>query len=800
MLKFPIGKPKTPFINDQRIWYLQAPPALAKQCLEPELFALAREARKKDHKAFATHQMPAGCEWKLVPDRARFLIDPGSVIPGSRLLCLTIDAGIGKTTAMIQAQSLRGGWLKGHLVIAAPFDALPESSTEYCGIYGWLVDRLIENFEHSKTPDRETAWKLIRRKITTGQFSLIVDSLDQTSEGKPQRRAEGLATFLDRICPTAQCIVSGRPQSIETYWTKLFEQSGPWLFAQIDQFDADQRKKFLGEDRAALLERLEADVVSNPRMLEMILKIPDGDLPKIQTAADIYWRAMNETLKEDIRRQQAGVMETEPALFWFSLLAFASLRQGYTNGVPKGEPMRRFLEDVRKTYAEQIQEWLDDSGIRAIKNELKRLGQLNSFIEHAVLNTSDTLTQLKFRDRSIKDFFAALWISKYASTPDQQLWLRKQLRPMDVIDPNVELVIDQRESQFFRLAAGMPADAIDDGEIWVGSMSVVYESSPYRSTELIYRCWPNLLRLAGFSTPEQVFEMDQVEPTAVAQREVRSWVDQMLGSCRDDAETKAAILETALNAIQPVAKRVIYRYLSEFPAMLHGVYGADKQRIAQDFDDWFVPVPLQEGAPLVCTSCDDKGKNFEIRISRPFFMAKYQVTNELMALFAAGNRTSKEDDPVTRARCAAANINWYDAWSAALFFHGRLPTEDEWEYACRGRPGKVDDPWNWCFGNTEADLEKYALYNKSWGHYSESVGGRLPWAGLYDMHGNVWEWCASWYADNRADGNLASFVGESRCLRGGSFFNLAAYCRCAYRVRLLPIGASRFSGFRVARA
>ena len=156
MLKFSIQMPKdVPFIGEQRIWWLKAGPNLAKQCLTPEAFATAREVRKKDIEGFARHRMPQGCEWLPVKDRVAFLqkgiTDPNQPNKRHRLLCLTIDAGIGKTMAMLQTQFLRGCNFgnvlqaerhTGHLVIASEFDNLPAVSVEYLGDQdrsSWLV-------------------------------------------------------------------------------------------------------------------------------------------------------------------------------------------------------------------------------------------------------------------------------------------------------------------------------------------------------------------------------------------------------------------------------------------------------------------------------------------------------------------------------------------------------------------------------------------------------------------------------------------------------------------------------------
>jgi len=111
----------------------------------------------------------------------------------------------------------------------------------------------------------------------------------------------------------------------------------------------------------------------------------------------------------------------------------------------------------------------------------------------------------------------------------------------------------------------------------------------------------------------------------------------------------------------------------------------------------------------------------------------------------------------------------------------RLPTEAEWEYACRA--GTTTE---YSFGDDEKDLGKYAWYDDNSGRTTHAVGEKLPngW-GLYDMHGNVWEWCSD-------------AEGSSRVFRGGGWSLGASFCRSAYRFTNVPTRRSSNDGFRLA--
>jgi formylglycine-generating enzyme required for sulfatase activity len=144
----------------------------------------------------------------------------------------------------------------------------------------------------------------------------------------------------------------------------------------------------------------------------------------------------------------------------------------------------------------------------------------------------------------------------------------------------------------------------------------------------------------------------------------------------------------------------------------------------------------------------------------------------------------------------------------------RLPTEAEWEYACRAGSKSA-----YSFGDERDSLDDYAWYGENGDGKTHPVGQKKPngW-GLYDMHGNVWEWCNDWYGDypkgavsdpvGPREPALASGFpksaasrqpGSYRVFRGGCWYVVAANCRSAFRCGNFPSYLfSDFRGFRVA--
>ena len=148
----------------------------------------------------------------------------------------------------------------------------------------------------------------------------------------------------------------------------------------------------------------------------------------------------------------------------------------------------------------------------------------------------------------------------------------------------------------------------------------------------------------------------------------------------------------------------------------------------------------------------------------------------------------------------------------------RLPTEAEWEYACR-----AGTQTRWSFGNDHRQLGEYAWYGENSDNEPQPVGRKKPnpW-GLYDMHGNVCEWCWDWYGPYPQtparsampdpvgpakpaivavfDQQGSVVKGTARLLRGGSFDGRARFLRSASRLRFWPDDWYSGIGFRCVRA
>ena len=218
------------------------------------------------------------------------------------------------------------------------------------------------------------------------------------------------------------------------------------------------------------------------------------------------------------------------------------------------------------------------------------------------------------------------------------------------------------------------------------------------------------------------------------------------------------------------------------------------------------PGTFSMGSPPSEQGDSDEHPQHEVKISRYFYIGIYEVTQRQYQKIMGNNPSEFDGDDLPEEQ-----VSWNDAnefckrLSQKEGEHYRLPTEAEWEYACRagtttafnhGQNGLTTiRPICWCSDN---GILGSARQTKPVSSYNPNTWG------LYDMHGNVWEWCQDWYDENYYSQSPSvdpqgQSSGSTRVLRGGSWYDTPKDCRSAKRDCLKPDNSRDKIGFRVVR-
>lgn len=228
-------------------------------------------------------------------------------------------------------------------------------------------------------------------------------------------------------------------------------------------------------------------------------------------------------------------------------------------------------------------------------------------------------------------------------------------------------------------------------------------------------------------------------------------------------------------------------------------------------------VLIPKGTFMMGSPASEQGLNqddetqYEVTISEDYYLAVFEVTRGQYEKVMGTNPSYFQKRVIGKSDSLmypVEQVSWEDAVefckklselpeekNAGRVY--RLPTEAEWEYACRAGSKAA-----YSFGANLKTLGDYAWFGENSGSQTHPVGEKKANAwGLYDMHGNVWEWCSDWY-DKYPNGSVSDPSGPSegsrRVYRGGSWFLDAADCRSANRYGFDPSYRNFNVGFRVA--
>lgn len=188
--------------------------------------------------------------------------------------------------------------------------------------------------------------------------------------------------------------------------------------------------------------------------------------------------------------------------------------------------------------------------------------------------------------------------------------------------------------------------------------------------------------------------------------------------------------------------------------------------------------------------------NYKVTLN-DYYISKYEVTQKLWKAVMGSNPSCFKG-----SKLPVENVSWDDCQEFIKKLNAitgktfRLPTEAEWEYAARG--GNKSKGYKYSGSN---NIDDVAWYRRNSSNKTHEVGIKAPnELGLYDMSGNVWEWCSDWYGDYSSSPQInptGPINGSYRMLRGGGQFDHALCCRVSFRGISIPDNCSSHSGLRL---
>ena len=186
-----------------------------------------------------------------------------------------------------------------------------------------------------------------------------------------------------------------------------------------------------------------------------------------------------------------------------------------------------------------------------------------------------------------------------------------------------------------------------------------------------------------------------------------------------------------------------------------------------------------------------------VTLTNDYYIGKYEVTQALWQTVMDNNPSNFPGDNLS-----VEQVSWDDCQEFISKLNRitgktfRLPTEAEWEYAARG--GNKSRGYQYSGSNNLSDV---AWYEENSGYKTNAVGTKQAnELGIYDMSGNVWEWCQDWYGKYNSSSQVnptGANSGSKRVFRGGSWFHDARFCRSSYRGNYAPNGCGGNTGLRL---
>ena len=570
-------------------------------------------------------------QYWLKQDRVEFL---------SRLyprLCITVDAGVGKSMAVQQLAMIREQMHPGHLVIDVEFanlrnikalQFLDAKDAENCFLVqkiAQLAKALSGSESESAPSDHEEVRQFLLALIRRGELTLVVDALDQMNLADARLVAEQLK-LLQTFYPNLRLVVAGRPNAVTQVWAKLFAKNvwhgskesqlgsssskdnaskanfqtnwpDQWHFARITTFSDDQVKRYLSESRFELMERLGVKALFLPRTLKILGSLSNEEMQWVRTASDVYWISISKTFHEDLQLQNSDkVFDAEKLLPVISAMAWTALSTPGKSPETDfdGNGLRDFRERASENYDQgKVLERIGFSDAIALLNDLNL-----EALKMQVDATSRRVTYVKFGDATVRDFLAAHWIANHADPDSVHEFL------FNHVSFGENRKSGREYYDFWKLLCEMPEklgsrDSPNDltdlpparrSELWLNAISILFQKRELgndhkiglRPTEMLFRAWPTLMEMCGH-LPRFSWDTDAEKVVRWNKHELQLASDKAQANARDVVSLPVGVDETEVELDLSELSRpagnseveIVHRFLIEFPLIYHGMHAAE---------------------------------------------------------------------------------------------------------------------------------------------------------------------------------------------------------------------------------
>jgi formylglycine-generating enzyme required for sulfatase activity len=738
-----------------------------------------------DHAERALQQRDAGLEISI-PEAFR-----QSEKRGHRGIVILGDPGSGKTTHLkrLLLWCLRGG----PETIGLPVEMLPvflplrNLSKLDQGLDAFIQDQLAGR--HLKT-----AQGFGERLLQRENLLLLLDGLDEVADPDQRQQVAGWIMDALRCYPSCRFVVTCRfagyspkvrlgenflemhlrpltEEQVEVFihnWYKIVERGlakDPELAEGIAREKADKLVKRLREPDFRV--RRVFELTRNPLLLTNICLVHRyrGGLPQkrarlYEECIDVlleHWRAAKE-LPVGVSAQD-GMRALQPAALWLHQKEERT-RAKAAELAPHIERVLKALDWSGGTAEDFLRTIRDDSGLLT-GWDIDQYGFMH-------LGFQEYLAAREIRSRALSEDQTVL--SELASHFGQSWWQEVGLLLLALEDPSL-FVRYMREvvklPEFAQFPAMVEMCLDDAAEKYPQPFVELLEIDPGNDADL----WKRQLVALRI--------LERLDPTAVDKRQkrlarhpstaIRQWIQER-------------IAQTTMDVV--AAKRGGY----ELVKISGGNFVMGSPESEKGHFEWESPL-------------------HEVQVS-DFYLGRFSVTNEEYGRFLEENPDISEpkywaDRRFNQLKQPVVGVSWEDAGRYAAWAGLRLPSEAEWEYACRANTNT-----RYYTGDTEKDLDRAGWYGENSGGELHPVGEKEPNAyGLYDMHGNVYEWVDDeWHnnydgAPNDGRAWIDKHRGANRVMRGGCWDGDARRCRsAARRLGSWPDYRYYYVGFRLSRS